>query len=123
MSEAAPKSGEYHEGKLWFTRKLSVVTIGLTSLAVDELGQIEDVSMPGDGDDVDKGDVVVTVEGTNGSLEVVAPAAGIVQEINETAQNEPSTISEDPLEEGWLIKIEIQDSSDLKEYKNAAEED
>ena len=60
--------------------------------------------------------VVLTVEGTNSNLEVTAPAAGIVQEVNEAAKDEPDMVSDDPLEEGWLVKIEIQDKSDLKEF-------
>lgn len=116
MSDIAPKNGEYLEGKLWFHRKGTTVTLGLTNAAIEEIGQVESLELPDEGDDFDKGDVVVTVDGTQGKLEVIAPAAGIIHEINEAAQEEPDMVSEDPLEEGWLIKLEIQDTSDLKEY-------
>jgi glycine cleavage system H protein len=46
---------------------------------------------------------------------VTTPASGIVQEVNEAAKDEPDMVSEDPLEEGWLVKLEIEDTSDLKE--------
>ena len=117
MSEVAPKSGEFMDGKLWFTRKLKAVTVGLTSAAIEELGEIEDLTLPSDGDDFEKGEVMVTVEGTHGSLEVIAPASGLVQEVNSALQSEPGVVSEDPLEEGWLVKLEIQDTSDLKEFR------
>lgn len=116
MADVAPKNGEFLDGKLWFYRKGSSLTVGLTSAAVEEVGSVESIEFPDEGDDFDKGDVVVTVDGTHGKLEVITPAAGIVQEINEAAKEEPDMVSEDPLEEGWLIKIEIQDSSDLKEF-------
>jgi glycine cleavage system H protein len=116
MAEVAPKVGEYLEGKLWFHRKGSTVTIGLTNVAVEEVGSVESVEFPDEGDDFDKGDVVVTVDGSQGKLEVTTPAAGLVTEINEAAKEEPDMVSEDPLEEGWLIKLEIQDTTDLKEY-------
>jgi glycine cleavage system H protein len=116
MSEAAPKNGEFLEGKLWFHRKGSTVTLGMTDSAIEEVGNLEGIDFPDEGDDFDKGDVVLTVSGTRGNLEVVTPAAGVVQEINEAAKAEPDVVSEDPLEEGWLIKLEIQDTSDLKEY-------
>ena len=64
---------------------------------------------------------MLTVDGTNGKLEVVSPATGIVSEVNEAAKEEPDMVSEDPLEEGWLIKLEIEDTSDLKEFR--ADED
>jgi glycine cleavage system H protein len=121
MAEVAPKNGEFLEGKLWFHRKGSIVTLGLTSVAVEEIGSVESIEFPGEGDDFDKGDIVVTIDGAQGKLEVITPAAGVVQEINEAAQSEPDMVSEDPLEEGWLIKLEIQDSTDLKEY-GASEE-
>ena len=116
MSEVAPKSGEYEEGKLWFKRKGSMVTLGLTHSALEELGAVEEVELPDEGEDFDKGEVVVTVEGTRGSIEVIAPAAGVISEINAGAREESDVIAEDPLEEGWLVKIEIQDKSDLKEF-------
>ena len=116
MSEAAPRNGEYQDGKLWFQRKSSIVTIGLTDAAVEEVGTVEKIELPDEEGDYGKGEVLVTLTGTNGSLEVTAPAAGVVTEINETIKEEPDRVSEDPLEEGWLVKLEIEDTSDLKEY-------
>lgn len=116
MSDAAPKNGEYLDGKLWFSRKLSMVTIGLTSHAIEEIGAVQGIEFPEEGLDVEKGEVILTVEGTNSNFEVTAPASGIVQEVNEAAKDEPDMVSDDPLEEGWLVKIEIQDKSDLKEF-------
>jgi glycine cleavage system H protein len=121
MAKSGPKNGEYQEGKLWFHRKGSMITVGLTSLATEEIGQVESVEFPDEGSDFVKGDVVVTIDGTTGKFEVTTPASGIINEINEQAQKEPEMISEDPLEEGWLFKLEIQDISDLQEF--AAEED
>lgn len=115
MAEAAPKEGEFLDGKLWFSRKLSVVTVGLTSAAIEEIGAVESVELPEDGDDFSKGDVVATIDGSNGTLEVIAPASGFVSEINEITTKNPEVVSEDPLEEGWLFKLQIEDASDLKD--------
>lgn len=116
MSQLAPKSGEYSEGKLWFTRKANVVTIGLTSLGLEDVGSVQSVELPDEGDDYEKGDTVVTVDGSSGKLEVSAPATGVIQEINKATSSEPDLVTEDPLEEGWLVKMEVQDPSDLKEF-------
>jgi glycine cleavage system H protein len=116
MSEAAPKNGEYLEGKLWFQRKGTMVTLGVTSGAIEDVGSVQSIEFPEEGLDFEKGEVIVTLDGSNGSIEVTAPASGIVQEINEAAKEEPDMVSDDPLEEGWLVKIEIQDTSDLKEF-------
>ena len=116
MSETAPKRGEFLEGKLWFQRRGITVTVGMTNAAIEDLGEVETVEFPDEGEDFDKGEVIVTVEGTHGKLEITTPAAGVVQEVNAAAVDEPDILSEDPLEEGWLVKLEIQDSSDLKEF-------
>lgn len=116
MSEIAPKSGEYAEGSLWFTRKNNVITVGITASALDEIGDVEGVELPTEKDDFTKDDVIATVEGSQGSVEVTTPASGVVLEINSGLTSDPSLIAEDPTEEGWLVKLEIQDKSDLKEY-------
>jgi glycine cleavage system H protein len=116
-ADIAPKNGEFNDGKLWFHRKGNLVTVGMTSMAVEEVGEVQSIEFPDEGTDFVKGDTVITVDGTNGKLEVICPATGIVQEINEAAKAEPDMVSEDPLEEGWLIKLEIEDTSDLKEFR------
>ena len=76
MSDVAPKYAEYLDGKLWFQRKLSKVTIGLTSLAIEDIGAVQSIDFPEEGLDFEKGEVIMTVDGSNGSLEVTAPASG-----------------------------------------------
>jgi glycine cleavage system H protein len=116
MSDVAPKYGEYLDGKLWFQRKGTIVTLGITSSAIEDVGSVQTIDFPEEGLDFEKGEVIMTVDGSNGSIEVSAPASGIVQEVNEAAKEEPDMVSDDPLEEGWLVKIEIQDKTDLKEF-------
>lgn len=115
MSQDIPKSGEFQDLKLWFERKASIVTIGLTHLAADELGEVDQVELLDEGTEVVKGDILCTVDGTHGKIEVISPANGIVESINETAKEEPSIVSEDPLEEGWLFKLQVEDLSEFKE--------
>lgn len=114
-SDAPPKSGEFYKGRLWFERKGSMLTLGLTSVAIEELGSIESISFPGEGEDFGKDEAVVTVEGTHGKLEVITPASGVIEEINEAAKDECEIVSDDPLEEGWLVKLEIEDPTELRE--------
>ena len=116
MAEGAPKSGEFFDGKLWFDRKGTVVTIGLNNSAFEEIGLLESVELPVEGDDFVKGEVLATVDGSKGSLGVIAPASGVIEEINGAVTEELDRIVEDPREEGWLVRINIQDTSELKEY-------
>jgi glycine cleavage system H protein len=92
------------------------LTLGLTPAGIEELGSVETIEFPNEGDDFEKGNVVATIDGSNGKVELITPATGIIHELNEAAREEPDMVTEDPLEEGWLIKLEIHDSSDLKEF-------
>jgi glycine cleavage system H protein len=118
----APKEGEYQEGKVWFTRRGGVITIGLTSSAIEDLGEVESVELPSVDDHFEKDDVVLTIEGTNGSMEVTVPAGGNVVGTNENLQTAPELASEDPVETGWLIELELQDPTELMEYGEGDEE-
>lgn len=111
----SPKSGEYDNGKLWFERKGMMVTVGLTGFAIEEIGDVQKIELPADGDDYTRGELLATIEGASGVVELVAPAAGVVKEINESLKDEPEQISDDPLEAGWIARIEIEDPSELAE--------
>ena len=118
MAELAPRNGEFFDGKLWFYRKGSSLTLGLTSSAVEEIGSVESIEFPSEGEDFEKGEIVVTIAGSQGQVEVMTPASGVIQEVNEAAQQEPEMVSDDPLEQGWLVKLEMQDPTDLREVSS-----
>lgn len=112
---ASPKSGEFQDGKLWFIRKGKQLTLGLTNSGLDELGDPETPSFPEEGQEFASGDLIFELEGSKGTLEVLAPASGTVMGCNERILTEPGILSEDPIEEGWLIQIEIENPEDLSE--------
>ncbi len=103
-----PKEGEFFQGQLWYSRRGNVLTIGLTSSAIDKLGDLDGITLPEEGDHFDAGDDIVTIEGTHGSVEVALPTKGVVLSVNPVA-SDPVAVSEDPLEEGWLVKYQIED--------------
>ncbi len=107
-----PKEGEFSQGQLWYSRRGSVLTIGLTSAAIDKLGDLDGITLPEEGDLFDAGDDIVVIEGTHGSVEVSLPTKGVVLSVNPVA-NDPSAVSEDPLEEGWLVKYQVDDLESL----------
>ena len=108
---------EFDDGRLWFQKKSGSIVLGLTEQGVEELDGIESVSLPNDGDDFDKEDVVVEIEGAEGTISLFTPAAGFVTEVNTAVEDDTALLQEDPLGEGWLVRIEIQDETDLKEFE------
>ena len=97
---------EFLGGKIWSERSGKLFTVGVTDRAIEELGALDSVELPLEGESFDKGEVMLTLEGSSGSLEVIAPVAGVIHEINAVAQEQPEVITEDPLEEGWLVRLE-----------------
>jgi glycine cleavage system H protein len=79
--------------------------MGLTSRGVDTLGELESVDLPNEGSSFDEGDVLAEVQGDSGAIEILAPFSLEVVEVNESAGGNLDQIAEDPLEEGWLVKI------------------
>ena len=119
MSAKESRAGsiiEFNDGKLWFQKKSGVVTVGITLSALDEIGEAEEIELPNEGDDFDKDDVICEISGSDGSVKVYAPAAGFVTEVNAPIAEDIEILNEDPIDEGWLVKLEIQDDTDLKEY-------
>jgi len=122
MSQSVPKVGELCDGKLWFDRKDSTLLLGLTEDAVEEIGSVEKVDFPSEGESFNQGDVIMVLDGNLCRIEVVAPAIGQIQEVNDVLKQEPELLLEDPLEEGWLVKFDIQDLSTFQEFLNQDEE-
>jgi glycine cleavage system H protein len=103
-----PKDGEFEDGKIWFSRRGNVLTLGLTSHGVEQLGDLEKIELPEDGDLVEEGDPIVTIEGNHDSLDVALDSKGVVIGVNPSA-SDLSLVTEDPLEEGWLVKFQVDD--------------
>jgi glycine cleavage system H lipoate-binding protein len=103
-----PKEGEFDQGRFWYSRRGSVLTLGLTSYGIESLGDLEEITFPDEGEHLGEGDEIVTVEGTRGTLELVLPTKGLVLEVNPIA-SDLSLIAEDPVENGWLLRYQIDD--------------
>lgn len=90
------------------------VSVGITDFAQGALGDIVYVQMPKVGDTVVSGKVCGEVESTKSVSEIFAPVTGKVISINESLSNSPELINSDPYNAGWLVEIELSEtSSDL----------
>jgi len=90
------------------------VSVGITDFAQGALGDIVYVQMPKVGDTVVSGKVCGEVESTKSVSEIFAPVTGKIIAINESLSNSPELINSDPYNAGWLVEIELSEtSSDL----------
>ena len=69
--------------------------------------------MPEVGDDFEKGDSFGSVESVKAASDVYAPVTGTVVEVNEALTDEPGIVNNSPEDEGWFVKIEMDDEGEL----------
>lgn len=94
-------------------------TIGITDFAQSELGDIVFVEIDKLGESVEKDDTFGTVEAVKTVSELYMPVTGEITEWNETLEDEPELINNDPYEKGWMIKLKVADPSQLEELLTA----
>ena len=87
----------------------SLVRIGITDYAQDQLGDVVYVELPPIGKEVAKDDVLVEVESTKSVGEVYAPFAGKITDVNEKISDSPELVNRSPYEDGWLVLMSVDD--------------
>ncbi len=116
-----PKDLKYTDSNEWIKVEGDIATIGITDYAQDQLSDVvfmEVVVL--EGDDLEKGDTIVTVESVKAAADVYSPVSGTVVAINEMLPDAPEKINSDPYGEAWMIKIELSDPSELDILMDAA---
>jgi glycine cleavage system H protein len=108
-----PEDLRYTHEHEWI-RKMdgSVIRIGITDYAQDQLGDVVYVELPEEGSEVSKDDLLVEIESTKSVGEVYAPFDGTVQSVNQTVADSPETVNASPYEDGWLVELDVGDGYD-----------
>lgn len=110
-----PEDLKYTNEHEWVRIDGKKATIGITDYAQDKLGEIVFVELPGEGEEFGKGEAFGVVESVKSVNDIYAPVSCRVLESNDPVVEGPELLNEDPYTEGWLIKVEISDPSELKE--------
>jgi len=98
------------------------VVVGITDYAQEQLGDIVFVELPEVADDpVPKDEPFAVVESVKAVSDVYAPLTGRVVEVNDELPNSPEVINQDPYGDGWMLRMELDNKSELEELLGAAE--
>lgn len=97
----------------WLALDGDVATVGITTHAAEQLGDLVFVELPKVGAKLVKGEAAAVVESVKAASDVFAPVSGEVTAINEAAVADPSGVGTDPQGAGWLYRIRLDDVSAL----------
>lgn len=103
----------YTKDHEWLVCEDGVATVGITRHAAEALGDLVFVEVQVAGTVVAADGVAATVESVKAASEIYAPVAGTIVEINPSVVDDPSIVSTDPEDEGWLFKLKLDDTGDL----------
>ncbi len=108
-----PKDLKYTEEHEWVRMEGNVALIGITDYAQGELGDIVFVELPEAGADVKQGSTFGTIEAVKTVSDLYAPVSGKIAAINDDLADHPEQINQSPYADGWMLKIEVSDPSEL----------
>jgi glycine cleavage system H protein len=108
-----PKELKYTSDHEWVRVEGDEAYVGITDFAQSELGDIVYVEIETVGDEIAAGDVFGTVEAVKTLSDLFMPVSGTVIAFNEELESAPELVNEDPYGKGWMIKIKLDNASDL----------
>ena len=96
------------------------VTVGLSSYAIEQLGDPKYIELPEEGDVISVDDTVVVIEGADDAIDLLAPLDGEVVEINSPLIDGLDVLTEDAQGDGWLFKMNVEDAAALDDFMSEA---
>jgi len=111
----------------WIRQEGDTAYIGITDYAQGELGDIVFIEIETLGEILNKGAAFGTIEAVKTVSDLYMPVGGEILEVNTALEDNPEAVNKDPYGDGWLIKIKIQDASEMdalegpEEYKKMIE--
>lgn len=97
----------------------NVVTVGITDYAQGELGDVVFVELPEIGAEYQKMDAFGTIEAVKAVSELFSPLTGEIVDVNTDLDDNPGLVNQDPYGAGWMIKLRLENPSDLEQLLTA----
>ena len=119
-----PEELKYTEEHEWVRIEDNIAIVGITDFAQGELGDIVYLEIDTLDSQIDSNEVFGTVEAVKTVSDLFMPITGKVVEVNPSLEDKPELVNEDPYGEGWIIKVNITEESQIdsllspSDYKN-----
>jgi glycine cleavage system H protein len=115
-----PANLKYTKDHEWVSVEGDIATIGITDFAQSELGDIVYVEIETVGETLDQEEVFGSVEAVKTVSDLFMPVSGEIVEFNEGLESNPEAVNKDPYGDGWMIKVNISNASELDALLDAA---
>lgn len=109
-----PENLKYSKEHEWVRIEGDVAYVGITDFAQKELGEIVYVDVTTEGETLAQGDVFGSIEAVKTVSDLFIPVDATIVELNPALEDSPELINNDPYGEGWIIKVEMKDESQLE---------
>lgn len=114
-----PSDLKYTKDHEWIKIEDDIITVGITEFAQSELGDIVYVEVETLDETLDADEVFGTVEAVKTVSDLFLPVSGEIIAFNESLEDEPEKVNNDPYGEGWMIKVKCSDVSELDNLLSA----
>jgi len=114
-----PSELKYTKDHEWIKIDGDILTVGITDFAQGELGDIVYVEVETLNEALETDAVFGTVEAVKTVSDLFLPVAGEIIEFNDSLEDEPEKVNEDPYGDGWMIKLKVEDPTDLETLLSA----
>ena len=116
-----PENLRYTKDHEWLKADGNIATIGITDFAQGELGDIVFLDITSAGQTLSAGNIFGTVEAVKTVSDLFMPVSGKVIAVNSGLDKNPAAVNKDPYGEGWMVRIELSDASELGALLSAEE--
>ena len=116
-----PSNLKYTKEHEWVRVEGNTAIVGITDYAQSELGEIVFVEVETVGENLGEGSVFGSIEAVKTVSELFMPVSGTVEEVNPALEDAPELVNNDPYGEGWMIKIDLSDLSQVDQLLTADE--
>ena len=124
---ASPENLKYSKEHEWVRVEDGIAVIGITDYAQGELGEVVYIEVDTVDQEMSLDEVFGTVEAVKTTSDLFMPVSGKIiefnKELDESEGDNPGLVNEDPYGEGWIIKVEMSDESELEQLLSSSEYD
>ena len=102
----------------WLNLQEDLAIVGITDYAQSQLGDIVFIEMPELSSKLTASESFGAIEAVKTVADLFAPVSGEVIEINDKLDSNPDLVNSDPYNEGWIVKLKIDNNDEINELMN-----